>query len=220
MTKKQFAVIGCGRFGQAIALELTRMGHEVLAVDSNTESLDVVAPYVTHAIEADITDEAALASLGIRNFDAVIVAIGGELQASIVVSMLCKELGAKYIVAKSSSDLHSKILLKLGVNKVVFPEHDMGIRLAHSVSSSNVLDILKISNEYSMTEMVVPHQWEGKSLVEVNVRAKYNVNITAIRHQDQLLVSPSPSYVFAKGDIMLCIASNDSIKKLEEKFGM
>lgn len=220
MTSKQFAIIGMGRFGRAMALELTRMGHEVLAIDSNESYLEQIKNNVTHAIQADVTDEADIENLGLRNFDVVVVAIGEDIKASILCCMLCKDAGVPKVVAKVGDALHAKILRNIGVDMVVFPEADMGTRMAHTLASTNalVLDHVDLSDKYSMNNMYVPAEWVDKSIGDLNLRAKYGINIVAVRTGDDVIINPDPKRKFQNGDLMIIIAECNSMAKLEGKF--
>ena len=163
MDNKQYVVIGIGRFGRSIATCLASLGKDVLAVDTDENIIAEIAPYVTHAVQADSTDEKALKALGIDNFDVAVVSIGGNLQASILVTMLCKELGVKYVLAKAQSEIHGKVLYKTGADKVVFPERDMGIRVAHNLSASNVLDYMEIAGDLRIVDIVSIESWIAKA---------------------------------------------------------
>ena len=169
MGLKQFVVLGLGRFGSSLARTLYGLGHDVLVVDETEEAVQEISESVTHAVQADATDESTLRSLGLRNFDVAIVAIGSNIQSSILISMIVKELGVKHVVAKAQSELHAKLLCKIGVDRVVFPERDMGIRLAHNLVSSNVLDFIELSSDYSIVEMAALNEWKGKTLKDLNL---------------------------------------------------
>jgi trk system potassium uptake protein TrkA len=214
---KQFAVIGIGRFGSSIARTLCVLGHEVLAVDKNLERVQDISECVTHAVQADATDEDALKALGIRNFDAVVVSIGTDIQSSIMVALLCKELGVKFVLGKAQNDLHAKVLYKIGVDKVIFPERDMGMKVAHNLASTNILDYIELASDYSMVEVTAIPEWVGKSLRQINMRVVHGLNVVAIKRDDDVLVSPKGEDVICEGDILVAIGRNDHIKKLEEK---
>ena len=156
---RQYVIIGCGRFGSSVAKTLYKMGHDVLAIDSNEEIVQYISEEVTHAIQADATDERVLKSLGIRNFDVAIITIGSNIQSSIMATLIVKELGVKYVVAKAHNEIHAKLLLKIGADRVVFPERDMGMRVAHNLVSSNILDYIELSPEYSIMEITPPNEW-------------------------------------------------------------
>lgn len=161
---KQFAVIGCGRFGSSVAKTLYKLGNDVLAIDRDGEIIQDISDSVTHAAEADVMDENVLKDLGIRNFDVVIVSIGSDLEASIMATLVAKELGVKTVVAKAQNELHAKVLYKIGADKVIFPERDMGVRVAHNLVSTNILDFIELSPDYSIVEINAISEWENKAL--------------------------------------------------------
>lgn len=214
---KQFAVIGLGRFGTSVAKTLNMMGYEVLAVDDDQDRIQEIVNDVTHAIQADAKDEQALKALGIRNFDVVIVAIGQDMQASILVTVLLKELGVKCVVTKAQTELHGKVLVKVGADKVVYPERDMGTRVAHSLVSSNVLDHIEISPDHSILEVVVPENLVGKSLMESALRAKFGVTVMAIKRGNDIIVSPHPDDPMQEGDILVVIGENKKLRSVERE---
>ncbi len=211
---KQFAVIGLGRFGESVAKTLAKMGHEVLAVDDNEEIVNSIAEEVTYAVQANVLDERALKSLGLRNFDTVIVAIGHEVKASILVTVMLKEMGVGKIVAKANDELHGRVLQKVGADLVVFPEREMGIRVAHSLASRNIIDQIHLSPEYSIAEMVAPSSFIGKSLLESAMRQKHGITVMAIRRGDELIISPDANQVVQKEDILLVIGSDAKLESI------
>lgn len=211
---KNFAVIGLGRFGKSVALTLCELGHEVLAVDIDPVRVDIIKDDVTHAVQADTTEERALAQLGIRNFDCVVISVGDDIRASILTTVLCKELGAKYIIAKASDDLHAKLLTKTGADKVVQPEHEGGIRLARSLVSGGILDYLELSDEYSVHETRIPIAWIGRSLTQINVRHEYGASVIAIRRGRDILLALDPSQPMQEGDVLVIIGSNDNLERI------
>ncbi len=216
MNNKQYVVIGIGRFGRSIATCLASLGKDVLAVDTDESIIAEIAPYVTHAVQADSTDEKALKALGIDNFDVAVISIGGNLQASILVTMLCKELGVRYVLAKAQSELHGKVLYKTGADKVVFPERDMGIRVAHNLSSSNVLDYTEIAGDLRIIDIVSIESWRGKSLIDLDFRQQYGVNVIAIRHQNgEMNTSPMGTDIIEDNDSLIVIGKKEAIEKLE-----
>lgn len=215
MSKKQYAIIGMGRFGSSIANSLTKLGFEVLAIDSSEQRIQEVAGMVTHAVSADCTDEEALKALGIRNFDVVVVAIGQDIQASILTTLILKDLGVPMIVAKAQNELHGKVLNKIGADKVVFPERDMGTRVAHNLISPNILDYIELSDDYSIVEVRASHHLIGKSLVELDIRKKYSCNVMAIKNGGKFNISPGPNDPLVEGDIMVIVGQNDDLKKME-----
>ncbi len=208
---KQFMVLGMGLFGSSLAKALHEFGHEVLAVDADADLVEAIAPYVTQAVQIDATDEAALQELGVRNFDAVIVSIGKNLRDSILVCVIIKELGVPYLIAKATDEIHAKVLRKIGVDRVVFPERDMGVRVAKSLITPNVLEMMEFSGDYRLIEIILPAKWAGSSIIEVDVRRKYGISILAIQRDGQFIVSPSPDAVFQTGDILLVLGQKDDI---------
>ncbi len=214
---KQFAVIGLGRFGTSVAMTLSRMGYDVLAVDTNEEKVKNIMEHVTHAVQMDAMDEQALKALGIRNFDVVIVAIGQDTQANILVTVMLKEMGVKKVVSKAVTELHGKVLEKIGVDKVVFPERDMGARVAHALVSKNIVDQINISPDYSIIEMVTPQEFTGKTLAEGAVRGKHGVTVLAIRRGNDVIISPGAKHIVKEGDVLVVVGRNDKLKGLEER---
>ena len=211
---KSFAVIGIGRFGFSVAKTLCQLGHQVLAVDVNEDHIKMAASYVTHSVQADTTDERALSQLGIRNFDYVIISMGDDIRASILTTVICKEQGAKYIIAKASDDLHAKLLYKTGADKVVQPETEAGIRLAKSLVSENIIDYLELSDEYSVHEIRVPKNWVGKTLADLDIRAKYDVIVIAVRRDADIKVTLDPNDLLLAGDVIIMIGSNKGFDKI------
>lgn len=215
---KQFAVIGLGRFGMSVAKKLVDLGVEVLAIDADEEKVQKAAAFVTHAVQADATDEDTLRTLGIRNVDCAIVSIGQDIQSSILATLLLKGLGIGYVVAKAQSELHGKVLEKLGADRVVYPERDMGIRVATNLVATNLLDYIELSPEFSIFEVVAPDEFVGKSLGELNLRAKYNVNIVAMRSADgSVTVSPGANDVIRARDVLVMIGRKEDMERLEHR---
>lgn len=212
---KQYLVLGLGRFGASLATSLCTMGHEVLAVDSDADLVDSIAPHVTQAIQIDATDEGALESLGVRNFDAAIVSIGQNMRDSILVCVLLKELGVPYLIAKATDELHAKVLRKVGVDRVVFPERDMGMRVAKSLLTPNVLELIDLSDDYQLMETIVPAKWTGETIIGLDVRRHFGVIILAVHRGKQFFVSPASDFVFEAGDIVLVLGKKDDIDNLE-----
>ncbi|MBO8169102.1 MAG: TrkA family potassium uptake protein [Thermoanaerobacteraceae bacterium] len=215
--RKQFAVLGLGRFGSSVAETLTRLGHEVLAVDSDEGAVQRISDVVTHAVQADAMDEEALKSLGIRNFDVVVVAIGQNIQANILVTVILKELGVNYIVAKAQDALHGKVLERVGADKVVFPERDMGVRVANNLATGNVLDLIELEQDYSIMEVVAPKIIWDKSLGKQNLRAKYGISVLAIKRGDDINVAPGADDVIKENDILVVIGENKAIQNFMEE---
>ena len=211
-----FVVIGLGSFGMSLARELYRMGHEVLAVDKNEDVVHRIADSVSHAITADARDEQVLKSIGVRNFDYAVVAFAENIQDNILITLMLKELGCKNVIAKGNDYLHVKVLKRIGADRIVFPEADMGIRIAQLIASSNIIDYIDISEEYSIVEVGAPSRWCGKSIWQIDVRAKYGINILAVKNQDgsAINVSPEPDYIIRRGDVLVVIGANDDIRQL------
>lgn len=214
MRRKSFAIIGAGRFGSSLALTLSQMGHDVLVMDTDEQKIQALADKVTHALQADATNEHNIRTLGIANFDAVIVAIGVEMQASILTSLMLKELGAKYILAKARTEQHGKVLERIGVDRVVFPERDMGARLARQLTDTHVLDCIDLSPDYTVEELMAPEYMAGKSLQELDLRTRYGINLIAIRSGERINISPLAGDVIKKGDLLIVVGKNKDLDRL------
>ncbi|PLR69555.1 MULTISPECIES: potassium channel family protein [Bacillaceae] len=215
--KKDFAVIGLGRFGGSICRELSEEGMEVMAIDLDEDKVNEFANIASHAVVGDSTDEAVLKSLGIRNFDHVIVAIGDNIQSSILTTLMLKELGVKFITVKAQNDYHEKVLSKIGADRIVHPERDMGRRIAHNLISNNVLDYLELSDEHSIVEIVVNNKLSGHTLIDLDIRAKYGINIVAIKRGKEIFVSPQADEVIHKEDILIVIGADTDIDRFEKR---
>ena len=215
MSEKQFVIIGLGRFGSSIAKTLYALGNEVLAIDKDEDIVQEISDSVTHAVQLDATDENALRALGIRNFDVAVISIGDNIQSSIMATLLVKELGVKYIIAKGHGDLHEKVLNKIGADKVILPEKDMGIRVAHNLVSDNILDYIEFSKDYSIMEIQVLNEWAGKSLKDLKIRSKYGINVIAIKREGKVNLSPAADDIIEANDIIVSIGSAKDLSKLE-----
>jgi trk system potassium uptake protein TrkA len=212
---KQFAVIGMGRFGSSVATTLYNLGFEVLAIDSSEQRTQEVVSTVTHAVTADCTDEEALNALGISNFDVVVVAIGQDIQASILTTLILKEIGVSTLIVKAQNELHGKVLKKIGADKVIFPERDMGQRVAHHLISPNILDYIELSEDYSIVEMAAgPHQI-GKSLLDLDIRAKFGCNVMAIKTDGRMNIAPRATDLLREGDILVVVGKNEDLREFE-----
>lgn len=216
---KSYVVIGCGRFGSSVAKTLFELGNEVMVIDISEENINEISDSVTHAVEADIMDESVLKNLGLSNFDVAIVAIGSDLEASVMATLVTKEIGIKKVIAKAQSELHSRILYKIGADKVVYPEQDMGARVAHNLTSTNILEFIELSPDYSMLEIQSIDQWNDKTLEELEIPSRYSVNVMAIRRGKEIKVSPLSSEIVNKGDILVMIGNTKNIEVLEKKIG-
>lgn len=216
---KTFAVIGLGRFGSSLATTLYKMGHEVLAVDEDEQKVEDIIEYVTHAVQADARDEHALKELGIRNFDVVVVAIGQDVQSSILVTVMLKDMGVQRVVSKARTELHGKVLHRVGADKVVFPERDMGERVARALVSDNIIEQIHLSPEYSVAELIAPPVFINKSLKDVDFRKELGVTILAIRRDNDIIISPGANTVVLEKDILVAIGRNEKLEKLENLKG-
>ncbi|WP_353092510.1 TrkA family potassium uptake protein [Tissierella praeacuta] len=216
---KSFVVIGCGRFGAAVARTLYSLGNEVLAIDISEEVIKELSDEVTHAVQADVMDEMVLMDLGLRNFDVAVVAIGSDIEASIMATLVVKELGIKKVIAKAQSELHGKVLNKIGADKIIFPERDMGVRVAHNLASTNILDFIELSPDYSILEIAALKEWEERSLAQLKLPTKYGINIMAIKRGNGISVSPNGEVTIEQGDVLVIIGSTKDIKRVEQKAG-
>ena len=213
---KSYIVVGLGRFGAGVARDLCRLGCEVLAMDVSNELVSQVANDVTHAVVGDGQDKEVLRALGAGEFDCAIVAIGGDLSASVLTTMNLKELGVPKVVCKAHDETHRRVLEKLGADQVLIPEQDQASRLARSLSSPNVLDYIELSDEYGIIDVPAPESWSGKSLKELNVRAKLGINILAVRRSGSFQVSPAADFSFAQGDVMVVLGDSKALKKVQK----
>ncbi|AOZ91988.1 potassium channel family protein [Paenibacillus crassostreae] len=217
MKKQQFVVIGLGRFGSSVALELMALNYEVLGIDRNEEIVSDMSELLTYAVVADASDEEVLKSLGVRNFDCGIVAIGDDIQMSILATILLKELGVNYVVAKAISVLHGRALEKLGVDRIIYPERDMGIRVAHQLVTPNLLDYIELSQDHSIVEMKVPVCLNGKTLADINPRVRYGCSIVALHRLNNIIIAPTAMDQLQMDDIMVIIGSNENIARFENE---
>lgn len=211
--QQQVLVIGLGRFGQSLARSLVAGGVEVMAMDSREEATEEVAEDVTHVMIADSTEESVLREVGPEHFDVVVCAIGGDLQASIMTTLLLKEMGARYLVAKANSSLHGRALEKMGVDRVVYPEREMAQRLALDFLAPHMTEVLHLTVSQSMFEMPAPEKFAGKTLIELNLREKYGLNVLAIKRGGEPMVSPPPNEVVLASDILLVLGSRERAEK-------
>src|SRR5690625_4862024 len=214
--KRDFAVIGLGRFGGSICRELSLEGMSVLAIDINETKVNEFKNIVTHAVIADATDEATLKDLGVNNIDHVIVGIGDNIQASILTTVMLSDFGIKKITVKAQDDYHERILKKIGAHQVVHPERDMGKRIAHSIICNNILDYLELSDEHSIFEVKARQKMIGKTLEQLAIRAKYGCNVVAIKQGDEINVSPGAQLKIAANDILIIIGSDKDLSRFEK----
>lgn len=215
MSKKQFLVVGLGRFGTSIAETIYELGHDVLAIDKSEEKIQEISDSVTHAVQMDSTDENILKTLGVTNFDVAVVTIGSSLQDSVMSTLILKELGIKYIIAKANNELHAKVLKKIGADKVILPERDMGLRVAHNLVSSNILDYIELSEEYSILEIEAIQDWFNKSLKDIQIRGKHGINVVAIKRGEKINISPSAEDIIKENDVLVALGSARDLNKFE-----
>lgn len=211
---KQYIVIGCGRFGASVATTMHILGHQVMAIDKSEDIIQNIADKVTHAAIVDVTDELSLRSLGLGNFDVAIIAIGSDIRASIMATLIAKEMGVGQVVCKAKDELQAKVLYKIGADRVVFPERDMGVRVAHNLVSDNILDHIELDPEYSIVEIVTPSGWVGKTLIELDLRARYEITVLAIKSGKSINVTPSPDEELKSGSILVVIGENSKISQI------
>lgn len=216
MKVKQFAVIGLGRFGESLIKELTLMGHEVLAIDLDEDKINNAAEYSTHAVQADSMDEHVLKALGIRNFDAVIVAIGENIQSNILTTIVLKELGVEKVISKARNSMHGKVLEKIGADVVIYPERDMAIKLARTLVSRNFVEQISLSNDYGIIEIFAPKIFINKTLNDIGLRNKMGVTALAIRRGENIMVSPGPDEAMQEGDVLVALGHYKDLDALSE----
>ncbi|WP_067724723.1 potassium channel family protein [Oceanobacillus damuensis] len=215
--KKQVVVIGLGRFGRSVCKQLYDLGHEVLAIDIKEERVNEVSNYSYYAVLANASDENALKNYGVKNFDYAIVAIGDNIESSILCTLILKDMGLKEVWVKARDPHHRKILEKVGADRIIQPEKEMGVRIANQLDSGNLLDYIEISNEYSIVELVATEKNSGKSLVQLDVRAKFGCTILAIKRKGNVNISPMPDDVILKGDILVVMGQINDLKRFEKK---
>ena len=214
-----FLIIGMGRFGSSIATELANLGHEVLVIDRDEERVSGIAEAVTHSVIGDAGDEEVLRSVGAESFDVAVVAIAGNIEESVLITMMLKEIGVKKVIAKAHSTLHMRILEKIGADTVVFPERDMGERLARSLSSKDIVDYIELSDEFSIVELKSHSEWVDKTLAELDFRDAYGLNVIAVTNEvtKKTVVSPNAEYKIAEDDELIVVGKDSDIKKLRSK---
>lgn len=213
---KSYFVIGLGLFGQALARQLCKLGADVLAMDMSSQLVQQLAADVTHAVVGDAKDKEVLRALGAKDFDCAVIAIGDDLATSVLVAMNLMELGVPYIVCKAHDETHRKVLEKLGVNRVVIPEQENAQRLGRSLHSHNVLEYIELSEEYGILEVPAPKGWTGKSIRDLNIRAKLGINIIAVESGRKTNVSPSADYTIQPDDILVVLGDSYSLEELQK----
>lgn len=217
MKKKEFMVIGVGDFGEAVIKTLSNVGASLLVVDKNSKSLERITNVVTKTVCADATDQEVLKQLAIKNFDGVIIAFSNNVAATTLIVMQLKEMNIKYIMAKASNELEGRILRKLGADKIVYPEREMGIRIANQLVNDNFNDAIELSEDHSIIDFPCPSSWVGKTLPELSVRSVYNVMVIGIRTKTGLMMNPKVDYQLNETDILIILGENIVIKELLNK---
>jgi trk system potassium uptake protein TrkA len=213
--KKQFAIVGMGRFGSSVARTLSGLGFEVLAIDQDEQRTQDVANFVTHAVQADATDEDAMRALGLGNFDVVVVAIGQDIQSSILTTIILKEMGVPTVIVKAQNELHGKVVRKIGADKVIYPERDMGQRVAHHLVSPNILDYIELSEDYSIVELKANSKMVGKNLRQLDIRAKHRCNVIAIKTGDKMNIAPHAEDLITENDVLIIVGKNKDLNNFE-----
>ena len=214
---KTYAVFGLGRYGKAVAKELASNGAEVLAVDMDETIVNAAIAEIPFCKCANVTDKEVIKQLGVSNIDVVIIAMANSLEASVMTTMLCKEVGVKTVIAKCATEMHAKILSKVGADKVVLPESESGVRLAKNLLSSGFIDLIELANDVSMVELGVRSEWIGKKLIELNLRKKYSINVVAIRQDDRVSVTIDPEKSLSADMKLIVIAHTSKLGKLGDK---
>ena len=210
---KSILLVGAGRFGRHVAQKFSEMGHEVMVIDSDEERINRIMPFVTNAQIGDATNEDYLRTLGVANYDVCICAIGNDFQSSLETTSLLKELGAKLVVSRATRDVHEKFLLRNGADKVVYPEKQLGIWTAITYSSERIFDYVDLGENFSIFEVSVPKSWVGKTLMDLDVRRKYGINVMTIRRNGKLELANSPDTVLEDGTTMYVIGETKAIQR-------
>lgn len=216
MAKKSFAVMGLGKFGRSIVMEMMRAGADVLAIDMDEEKVKRVAEYVTCAVQADVRDPEAMNVLGISNMDGVVVGMTSNLDAAIMATIYAKEAGVPYILVKAQDEIHEKILKKVGADKVIIPERESGIRVARNMVSGSFIDFIELSDRVKMIELKIKPEWIGHTLRELNLRKKHALNVIAVRQDGELLVNQDPDQPLDKDVTLLVTIDKKDMPKLLE----
>lgn len=215
--RKQYAVFGLGSFGESVAVALQELGCEVVVVDNHMERIEDISLYVSYAVQADIEDPEVIRSLGARNLDGVVVAVADDMEASIMATLVSKEIGVPYVLAKAKNELHAKVLKKIGADSIIFPEKEIGQSVARNLVSGEFVDWISLSPDYSITEIQVPEKWIGKSLSEIDVRRTKDVNVVGVRIGEKIQVTIDPEEPLQKEMMLIMIGSNEALEKFGEK---
>lgn len=215
MKKRQYVVFGLGRFGLAVARTLYELGNDVMVVDNRIALIDEISPYVTHAVQLDATDENAFHTLDVGHFDVAVVAIGENIRDSVLISLQCKEAGVKCVVSKANDEMHAKVLKKIGVDRVVFPERDMGVRVAKTLVTPNLIDLADLGGGHAIAQISTPAQWAGRALVELDVRRKYGVSVLTIRRGGEVLASLTGDTRLLTDDTLFILGRQEDVERVE-----
>ena len=210
---RQFVVIGLGRFGSSVARALTQLGEEVLGIDLDEDRVQALSDQLLHVVVADATDPAVMESLGLRNFDVAVVSIGRRLQDSILITLALKEAGIPRVVARAVDDMHGRVLRKVGADRVFFPERDMGVRAAHSMVGSEIIDYIEFGSDYSIMEIEAPAKFVGATLGELGVRAKYGITVLALKRGGEVLTAPQAADLVEEGSVLVVMGRNSDLRK-------
>jgi trk system potassium uptake protein TrkA len=210
--KLQFFVAGLGRFGESVAVTLENMGYEVMAMDIDEDVVQHLSGTLSYAVCGDASDENDLAAIGAGNADVAVVAIG-ELSASLMATLILKDMGVKKIVVKALDPLHGKMLKKIGADKIIYSEKEMGVRVAHNLINPGIVDYIEMDNNITVVSIQTPESWIGRGLIDLDVRRKYNITVVAIRRNNETIVNPGPDIRMEKGDMIVILGDTESVKK-------
>jgi trk system potassium uptake protein TrkA len=216
MMNEGYAVLGLGRFGKTVALTLAKAGFQVMAVDISEDEVHDIASDVTYAIRGDVTDPEMVRSLGLGNMDGVFIAIAHNMEASVMATLLAKESGASYIMAKAENEIHKTILEKMGADKIVIPEQEMGVSAARNMVLGRFMDLIELSEDVSLVEMQIPEPWIGKSLIDLDLRGQYGINVVAIKNGKETDVTPNPDKAMEQGQIIILSGRNEDLRRLSK----
>ena len=217
MKRKVFAVIGLGRFGKSVAITLANSGAQVMVVDQDEELLQEVSNLVTYTIRGDATNASTISQLGLNNYDGVIIAMSSNLEANVMATILVKEAGTPFVLAKAKTELEGRVLKKVGADKVIYPEKEMGMRVANQLMHDNYFEAVELSEEYSIMDIDVPADWIGKSLKALDIRANYGVNVIGVRGTETLNINPGSDEVLKQDDVLIMLGRNNLLNKFVSK---
>mgnify|MGYP003295750286 CR=1 FL=1 len=215
MKRKSYLIIGVGRFSIGVMRTLSSFGIDILVVDNKPEKLDLVSSFVTRAVCADASNPEVLQNLGVSNFDGAIVTVGEHLEMSVLITMQLKEMGVPFILVKAFNELEGRLLRKVGADRVVFPEREMGIHIGNELAHENPFEAIELSDEYSIVDLSLPASWRNKTLIELNVRARYGISVIGIRRNDNVIINPEPGIRMLEGDILIILGDNMTIEEMQ-----